>query len=399
MFIEELRLVNKTVLVRVDYNVPIVDGKITDPRRIDLTLETLNYLLAQNCKIILFSHLGRPKSPADIPALSLQIVAEYLNDKVAVPVHFCPASVGTSVVKAVKSLKQQEILVLENTRFNDWKGEQESVPSKQLAHFWASLADFYLFDAFATAHRLHTSTLTTLKAFPARQRGYGYLVKKELDAYRKFLFPAPRPFVVIIGGGKPESKLPMIAKLAQWVDKIIVCGALAYPFLRVKGFKMGKNSPSPSAEAFAAKILKQHQKKLVFPVDFLTTSTFSSDEARLKRIGQLSGEELCLDCGPKSILLFQTVCATAQAIFWNGPPGVFERPAYAEGTKAILAFLAQLAQKNVEVVVGGGDSAAAASQFGYLNAGFKHISTGGGASLVLVQKQFLPLLTALNLKW
>ncbi len=398
MFIEDLPLAKHTVLVRVDYNVPLVDGKITDSRRIDLTLETINYLLTQNCKIILFSHLGRPSSVADHKRMSLQVVSEYLNSKVNAPVFFCQASVGNEVRKAVQNLHHGEVLLLENTRFNDLTIDQESVPSLKLAKFWASLADFYLFDAFATAHRLHTSTLTTLNLFPANRRGYGYLVQRELAAYRRFFNLKARPFVVIIGGGKPESKLPLIAKIAQWVDKIIVCGALAYPFLKAQGFKVGKNSRNLLVEKKAQQIFAKHADKLVFPLDFQTTKQFTSDEATVKRLGQLKADDLCLDCGPKSLVLFQATCQSAQAIFWNGPPGVFERAAYAKGTKGMMAFLADLANHNIEIVLGGGDSASAAAQFGYLTAGFSHISTGGGASLVLIQKENLPVLTALGLK-
>lgn len=398
MFIEDLAIAKHTVLVRVDYNVPVVDGKITDPRRIDLTFPTINYLLEKNCKIILFSHLGRPQTINDQKVMSLQIVSEYLNQKLSAPVFFCQKNVGPETKKAVHKLNHGEILLLENTRFNDITAEKESIPSLKLAKFWASLADFYLFDAFATAHRLHTSTFTTLNLFPKRKRGYGYLVKKELAAYRRFFDLKARPFVVIIGGGKPDSKLPLIAKIARWVDKIIVCGALAYPFLKIQGFQMGKNSTNLSVEKAAQKIYQKYHKKLVFPLDFQTTKKFSSDQAELKRLGQLQADDLCLDCGPNSLTRFYEVCKSAQAIFWNGPPGVFEREVYADGTKGIMHFLADLAQHNSEIVLGGGDSASAASQFGYLNAGFSHISTGGGASLILIQKEDLPVLTALGLK-
>ncbi len=392
MFFEKLPLDNQTVLVRVDYNVPVVDGKITDPRRIDLTLKTLNYLLLKNCKVILFSHMARPKTLADQANHSLSIVSEYLNQRLDAPIKFINTSYGQVVKTAVQNLNHGEILMLENTRFNDITENQESVPSPKLAKFWASLAKYFVFEAFATAHRVHTSTFTVLDYFPKTHIGYGYLVANEMTVYQKLLRSKIKPFVVIIGGSKPLSKIPLIAKIAKWVDRVIVCGALAYPFLKIKGYQIGKNPTSNEAEKLAAQVLRKFDEKIVLPFDFQTTKSFADDHPVLKTISDLEADDMCLDCGPKSALLFKNTCQNAQMIFWNGPPGVFERQAYSKGTIKILEFLAELSNNNAEVIIGGGDSAAATYQFGFLNVGFIHVSTGGGASLVLLQKEPLPVL-------
>ena len=396
MFIEDLPLQNQTVLLRVDFNVPLQDQQITDSRRIDLTLPTIRYLLDKQCRVVLLSHLGRPQNTHDCQTMSLAPVCEYLNKKLQASVKFLSDSYGTNVQVAVQNLTPGSLLILENTRFNDLTKFKESIPSPHLAQFWANLADFYVYDAFATAHRRHTSTFTILDYFPATKTGYGYLVRQELKAYQAFLQKPRRPFVAIIGGGKPASKIPLIAQIATWVDKILICGALSYPFLKVLGYEVGKNFADRAVCKLAATVIRKYRAKIVLPDDFATTKSFMQDQFILKSAIEIAPDDLCLDCGPATLAKFATVCQGAQAIFWNGPPGVFEHQPFAFGTKGILALLTELVPQNVAVFLGGGDSAAAAAQFGYLGAGFTHISTGGGAGLMLLQKKPLPVLAALK---
>ena len=394
LFIEDLQVRGKKVLMRVDFNVPIENGVITSEKRIDASLPSINYLSQQGARVILMSHLGRPKGEKK-PEFSMKPVAENLKGKVTAKVSFVDDCIGEKVARAVAALNDGDILVLENLRF--YKQEEKNDPefSRQLA----SLGDIYVNDAFGTAHRAHASTEGVTKYI--KQCAAGYLMKKELD-YLSIAISAPRhPFVAIMGGAKVSDKIEVITNLLSKVDTLIIGGGMVYTFYKAQGKEVGKSLLEADKVDLAAKVLaeaKAKGKKLLLPIDDVVALEFKNDSpSSIVENGNIPADKMGLDIGPKSIALFSKELENAKTIVWNGPMGVFEMENFSKGTFAIARALAKATENGATTIIGGGDSASAIKKAG-LAKKVSHVSTGGGASLEYLEGKILPGVAALTEK-
>lgn len=385
--IDQMNLKNKKVLIRVDFNVPMMDGKITSNNRIVEALPTIKYALEQNAKVILLSHLGKIKSEEDLAKKSLKIVSEELSKLLNLPVIFCPATSGQTVIDAVDKLKDGEILMLENTRFEDLNEKAESKNAEWLGKFWASLGDVYINDAFGTCHRSHASNVGIANNID--EVCCGFLVDKELKMLLKAAKNPEHPAVAIIGGGKIYDKFKVINNMLQIYDKVIIGGGMAYTFLKARGYSIGDSIFEPDCVEPAKQLLAKYKDKLVLPVDNAISKEFvdAAPQYNTEVAPNIPDGYSGLDIGPKTIELFTKALQGAKTVVWNGPLGVCEFKNYQKGTEAIAKAIAEL--KNVYSIVGGGDSAAAIMNL-KLEKHFTHISTGGGASLCLLEGTPLP---------
>ena len=394
LFIEDLQVKGKKVLMRVDFNVPIEKGVITSEKRIDASLPSIKYLSEHGAKVILMSHLGRPKGEKK-PEFSMKPVAENLKTKVAAPVSFVEDCIGDVVTKAVSGMKDGDILVLENLRF--YKEEEKNDPefSKKLA----SLGDIYVNDAFGTAHRAHASTEGVTKYI--KQCAAGYLMKKELDYLGVAMSNPKHPFVAVMGGAKVSDKIEVITSLLAKVDTLIIGGGMVYTFYKAQGKETGKSLLEADKVEVARAILadaKAKGKKLLLPVDDVVAAEFKNDSpSKVVLDGQIPKDMMGLDIGPKSIELFCRELENAKTIVWNGPMGVFEMENFSKGTCAIAQALAKATEKGATTIIGGGDSASAIKKAG-LSKKVSHVSTGGGASLEFLEGKILPGVAALTEK-
>ncbi len=384
--IRDLDVFGKKVLIRVDFNVPIVDGVITDDNRIKAALPTIKHVIDNGGRAILFSHLGRVKTKEDKLKNSLYIVkvklAELLNKEVV----FVPETRGKLLESEIKHLKNGEVLLVENTRFEDIDGKKESKNDPELGKYWASLGDLFVNDAFGTAHRSHASNVgiaTHLGSCAA-----GFLLEKEIDFIGGAVSNPKRPFMAVLGGAKVSDKISVIENLLKIADKVVIGGGMAYTFLKALGKDVGRSLVELDKLDLALKLYNEGKDKIVLPIDFAFTNEFK-DEAPLHfgSMEELKEGEMSLDIGPKTIEAFTKVLNEAKTIIWNGPMGVFEFENYALGTKGILEALKT--NKKAITIIGGGDSASAAINFGYGDA-FSHISTGGGAALEYMEGKILP---------
>ncbi|MBM4369689.1 MAG: phosphoglycerate kinase [Deltaproteobacteria bacterium] len=382
----DLDLAQRRVLLRVDFNVPLDNGKITDDTRIVAALPTIKYLREKGCRVVVCSHLGRP-SGID-PALSLEPVAARLAELLDGEVLFAHDIVGDDVEAMTKELVPGGVMLLENLRFHAGeKGGDEA-----FAQALARLGEVYVNDAFGAMHRGETSIAAVVNHF--EQAGVGFLVGKELEALGRCVGGAARPYVGILGGAKVSDKILVIEALLSRVDELIVGGAMAYTFLKAKGVDVGKSRVEADKLALATRLLERCAEKGVtmhLPVDHVVNHSFDSAE-RPQVVAQIDADQMGLDIGPQTVQNYAAVIANAQTVFWNGPMGVFERDAYAAGTRGVAEAVA--ACKGY-TVVGGGDSAAAAAKFG-LSEKFTHVSTGGGASLEFIEGKDLPGVKAIR---
>jgi phosphoglycerate kinase len=394
LFIEDLQVKGKKVLMRVDFNVPIEKGVITSEKRIDASLPSIKYLSEHGAKVILMSHLGRPKGEKK-PEFSMKPVAENLKTKVAAPVSFVEDCIGDAVTNAVSGMKDGDILVLENLRF--YKEEEKNDPefSKKLA----SLGDIYVNDAFGTAHRAHASTEGVTKYI--KQCAAGYLMKKELDYLGIAMSNPKHPFAAVMGGAKVSDKIEVITSLLAKVDTLIIGGGMVYTFYKAQGKETGKSLLEADKVEVAKAILadaKAKGKKLLLPVDDVVAAEFKNDSpSKVVLDGQIPKDMMGLDIGPKSIELFCRELENAKTIVWNGPMGVFEMENFSKGTFAIAQALAKATEKGATTIIGGGDSASAIKKAG-LSKKVSHVSTGGGASLEFLEGKILPGVAALTEK-
>ena len=382
-------LTGKTVFVRVDFNVPLKEGTIRDDNRIVAALPTIKALLEKGAKLVLLSHLGkiRHKDPlkleGDIKKNNLAVVAPRLQDLLNVPVSFSEATRGPSLTSAVQQLQPGHILLVQNTRYE--VGEEKN--NLELAQAWAELADAYVMDAFGSAHRAHSSTvgLPTLLQAVGKPVAVGYLVEKELKALAKVVTvdKQARPYVAIMGGLKVSDKIKVLEELIAKCDKILIGGAMTYTFLRAQGKHVGASPFEADQLDFARHLMEKAQDKLVLAQDFIATDSFDNPTVFDTVEGEIPGTMMGMDIGPKTIARFQQEILKAKTLFWNGPMGVFEKPQFTQGTLAICQAVRQLGPTSF-TVCGGGDSAAAVAQFGYMN-DFSHVSTGGGASLEMIE--------------
>lgn len=389
--VRDLDVKGKTVLIRVDFNVPMQEGDITDDNRIVAALPTIQDVRERGGKLVLFSHLGRVKKESDKEGKSLAPVAKRLSELLEQEVLFIPETRGTALETAVNNLKEGDVLMFENTRFEDIDGKKESGNDEELAKYWASLGDVFVNDAFGTAHRAHASNVGV--ATYSKESAAGYLLEKEIEFIGGAVDNPKRPFVAILGGAKVGSKIGVIQSLIEQADKILIVGGMSYNFLKVKGFEIGTSLCEDDKLDLAKELLEQAGDKLVLPLDIRVTKEFSNDApSRIAGIDDIQPDEMGLDIGPKTLAFYQELLADAKTVVWNGPAGVFEFPNFANGTIGICKILADL---DAITIIGGGDSAAAAIQLGYADQ-FDHISTGGGASLEYLEGKVLPGVAAVD---
>ncbi|NLF63025.1 MAG: phosphoglycerate kinase [Chloroflexi bacterium] len=397
--IEDIDVQGKKVFVRVDFNVPLSskdpndDITVTDDTRIRASLPTLNYLLDHGAALILASHLGRPKSAAD-RQFSMAPVAKRLEELLGRPVKTVGAVVGPEVQEAASKLQPGDVLLLENTRFEPGETKNDAELSRQLA----DLADVYVNDAFGSAHRAHASTEGMARAVQAKGGAAvaGYLMGKEISALGRAATNPPHPYVAIMGGAKISDKIKLIDNLLQKADTILIGGGMANTFLAAKGFELGRSLVEAEAIPEARRLLETAGARLVLPVDVVVADEMSAEaEAEVRPVEDIPATKMALDIGPETVENFKTRVKGTALVVWNGPMGVFEVEQFARGTRALAEALAELAEDGTEVVIGGGDSAAAVGQAG-LTERMTHVSTGGGASLEMLQGDELPGIAVLD---
>ncbi|MBA5812605.1 phosphoglycerate kinase [Leuconostoc lactis] len=400
--VSDLELSGKKVLMRVDFNVPIKAGVIGNDNRIVAALPTIKYVLEHGGRAILFSHLGRIKSEDDKKDLSLAPVAKRLGELLGQEVKFVPQTRGAELEAAVANLKDGEVLMVENTRFEDVADGQEtkheSKNNDELGKYWASLGDdIFVNDAFGTAHRAHASNVGI--SANVSQAAAGFLMEKEIKFLGDAVANPVRPFVAIIGGAKVSDKIEIVKSLLEKADKVIVGGGMAYTFDAAKGYKIGNSLFEADKVELAKELMAEAGDKLVLPVDSVAADAFSND-AKTEVVDAAAGIPdgyMGLDIGPKSVKLFQDTLDGAKTVVWNGPMGVFEMPNFAKGTLAIAEELVKVTENGGTTIVGGGDSTAAVQQLGVADQ-LSHISTGGGASLEYLEGKELPGIAAITEK-
>ena len=389
--VKDVELNGKKVLVRVDFNVPMKDGKITNDNRIVAALPTIKYILENGGRAILFSHLGKIKSEEDKASKSLRPAAERLAELLGQDVKFIPETRGAELEAAIAELKDGEVLMFENTRFEDLDGKKESKNDPELGKYWASLGDIFVNDAFGTAHRAHASNVGISANLEAVA---GFLLEKEIEFIGGAVDAPQRPMVAILGGAKVSDKIGVIENLLDKADKVLVGGGMMFTFLKAQGKNIGKSLCEEDKLELAKALLEKGGDKLVLPIDTVAAKEFSNDtEFRVVSVDALADDEMGLDVGPATVELFSNVLKDSKTVVWNGPMGVFEMSNFAKGTIGVCEAIANL--EGAITIIGGGDSAAAAMQLGYADK-FSHISTGGGASLEYLEGKELPGVASLS---
>jgi len=381
----EGKLAGKKVLVRVDFNVPMQDGRITDTNRIEAALPTIEYITEHGGKAILFSHLGKVKTAEDKASKSLAPVAEKLSELLGKPVTFVAETQGKALEDAIATMQDGDVLLFENTRFEDIDGKKESGNDEDLAKYWASLGDVFVNDAFGTAHRAHASNVGIAQN---SESAAGFLLQKEIEFIGNAVDNPKRPFVAILGGAKVSDKIGVIENLLEKADKVLIGGGMMFTFLKAQGLNVGKSLVEEDKIQLAKSLLDKANGKLILPVDTVVAEAFSNDAPhRTVSVEAIGENEMGLDIGPDTIERFTQDLVGAKTVVWNGPMGVFEMPNYAKGTIGVATAIANLT--DAITIIGGGDSAAAAIQLGFADK-FSHISTGGGASLEYLEGKPLP---------
>ncbi len=380
-------VLNKRVLLRVDYNVPIKDGKILDDSKIKATLETICYLLSENCKIIILSHLGKIKTESDKSKYSLKIVAERLKELLDKEVYFSHENFGVPVVDRVNALNSGEILMLENTRFLDVPGNLESGCDPQLSMFFASLADVFVSEAFGTAHRRHASNYGVTKYM---ESCIGFLMQKEIGMLNRLVIHPIHPFTVIMGGAKIDDKLELLEKLLPKCEHLLLGGGLANTCLKALGFSVGSSLSSNNYKTIkiVQDMLLKYKDKIMLPLDAIVGISYDKDYIKYKMINEIDPNEIILDIGVKTLEKYKTVINNSETIFLNGTVGMYENMRFANGTKELLNIITS---SNAITVAGGGDAASSAYNFG-CGYKFTYISSGGGATLEYLATETLPAL-------
>ena len=388
--VDDINVKGKRVLVRCDFNVPLKDGKITDENRLVAALPTIKKLIADGGRVILCSHLGKPKGVAD-PKLSLAPVAARLSELLGQEVKFAADDnvVGPNAKAAVEAMKDGDVILLQNTRYRAEETKNGEEFSKELA----SLADVFVNDAFGTAHRAHCSNVGVTKYIKG-DCVVGYLMQKEIKYLSNAVDDPKRPFVAILGGAKVADKLNVISNLLEKCDTLIIGGGMAYTFLKAKGYEVRTSLLDETKVDYCKEMIEKAQKlgkKLLLPVDAVVTDHFPEPidaeiETAVVDADKIPADKMGMDIGPKTVALYTDAVKTAKTVVWNGPMGVFENPILAKGTKAVAAALAET---DAVTIIGGGDSAAAVNQLGY-GSKMTHISTGGGASLEFLEGKDLP---------
>ena len=394
--VKDVDLKGKKVLVRVDFNVPVKDGVITNDNRITAALPTIKYILEQGGRAILFSHLGRVKEEADKEGKSLAPVAADLAAKLGQDVKFIPGVTrGAELEAAVNALEDGQVLLVENTRFEDVDGKKESKNDPELGKYWASLGDgIFVNDAFGTAHRAHASNVGI--SANVDKAVAGFLLENEIAYIQEAVENPERPFVAILGGSKVSDKIGVIENLLEKADKVLIGGGMTYTFFKAQGIEIGNSLVEEDKLDVAKALLEKSNGKLILPVDSKEANAFADyTEVKYTEGEAIDPGFLGLDIGPKSIAKFDEALTGAKTVVWNGPMGVFENPDFQAGTIGVMDAIVK--QPGVKSIIGGGDSAAAAINLGYADK-FSWISTGGGASMELLEGKELPGLAALTEK-
>ena len=383
--IKDLDIKNKKVIIRCDFNVPLKEGKITDDNRIVGALPTIKYAIDQNAKVILMSHLGRVKEEKDLKENSLEPVAKRLEELLGKKVIFVNATRGEELETAINNMNDGDVLLMQNTRYEDLDGKKESGNDPELGAYWASLGDVYINDAFGTVHRAHASNVG-IASNKKGLCGAGFLVEEEMNALSVLENPE-RPFVVILGGAKVEDKIGVIQNLVTKADKILIGGGMAFTFLKANGKNIGKSLLDEANVDFCKEILSKYSDKIVLPTDFAITNEYTDkEEYRQKPIDEFQDNEMGLDIGKESIKIFEENLKDAKTVIWNGPLGVYEFDEYRKGTFEILKYLVD---NNIKTILGGGDVVAAATACNMKDKVY-HASTGGGSTLEYLEGKVLP---------
>jgi len=392
--VSDLNVKGKKVLIRVDFNVPMKNGVITDDTRVKAALPTIKYVIDNGGKAIVFSHLGRVKSAEDIAKNDIAPVAKRLEELIGKPVKFVNATKGAELEEAAKNLKEGEILMFQNTRYEDFdvaankETKKESKNDAELGKYWASLGDVFVNDAFGTAHRAAASNVGI--ASNVSETAAGFLLEKEINFIGGAVDNPKRPYVAILGGSKVSDKIGVIEALIEKADKVLVGGAMMFTFLKAEGYNVGASRCEEQEFVDLAKnLLAKANGKIVLPVDAVVNKAFEDTKGTAKDVNAFADDDMGLDIGPKTLELFAKELAGAKTVVWNGPMGVFEMKNYAAGTIGVCDLLAKLTKEGAATIIGGGDSAAAAEQLGYASK-VSHISTGGGASLEYLEGKTLP---------
>ena len=382
--LRDINLNNKRVIIRCDLNVPLKDGKILDDNRIKESLKTIKYVLDKKAKVIILSHLGRIKSEEDIKKNSLLPVSYRLSELLNKKVKFIPQTRGSVLEETIDNMDFGDAILVENTRFEDYPDKKESKNDEELGKYWASFGDIFINDAFGTAHRLHASNAAIARNLPS---AVGFLVEKEINMLSSVLNNPNKPYVVIMGGAKMNDKIKIIDKLIKKADYILLGGGIANTFLKALDYDLKKSIYDEESVLHAKNLLEKYKEKIILPVDGYGSTDYSDNlSVSYCNIDDIKDDIMILDIGPKTLELFSKYIKDAKTVFWNGPVGVSEFKNFEYGTKSLCEVLKQ---SDAKVVIGGGDSAAAAIRFGYKDS-FEHISTGGGASLEFIEKNSLP---------
>ena len=387
--IKDMNLNNKKVLIRCDFNVPMKEGKIVDDTRITAALPTIKYALEQNAKVVLFSHLGRVKEESDLEKNNLAPVAKRLEELLGQKVTFVPTTRGEELENAINKMQEKDIVLVQNTRYEDLDGKKESKNDPELGSYWASLGDVFVNDAFGTIHRAHASNVGIASHLDSC---IGFLIEKELNALKELDNPE-HPFVVVLGGAKVADKIGVIENLVKKADKILIGGGMAFTFLKAEGYEIGTSLLDEENIEFCKKMVTDYPNKIVLPVDVAVTTEYSeNEEYRTKDISNIEYNEMGLDIGPRTQELFENYLKDAKVAVWNGPLGVYEFKKYKQGTDNLLQFVVD---NNIKIILGGGDIVAAASTSGFKDKVY-HASTGGGATLEYLEGKTLPGLEAIK---
>lgn len=375
--VKDYDLNSKKILIRCDLNVPIENNIIKDDTRIKESLKTINYLIENNAKIIILSHLGKIKTKEDIEKNTLYPVYLKLKELLDTNIYFSKETRGIELENLVANLKEREVLLVENTRYEDVPNKLESSCDEELSEYWASLGDIFINDAYGTCHRAHASNVGIAKKLP---NGIGFLVEKEVIKLDEIMNEKTHPFIVVMGGKKISDKTLVIDNLINKCDKLLLGGGMCFTFLKAKGIDVGSSIVDDENIEYCQKVLEKYSDKIVLPIDIITK------EKQIKNIQELSSNDIGYDIGPRTIELFKNLLKECKRVVINGPMGVFEETDYAKGTKEIFEILKQ---NNIKTLIGGGDSAASVNSLGYEN-NFYHISTGGGATLEYLSGKILP---------
>ena len=386
--VQDMDVSNKTVLLRCDFNVPIDNNQVYDDKKLVASLETINYLKEKNCKIIILSHLGKVKTEEDKYKYSLKPVADYLNKKLALNVGFYNGQKDKTVDR-IKAMQAGEVLLLENTRFEDIPNKLESGNDIQLSMFYASLADLFINDAFGSCHRAHASTVGVAKLLPS---GIGFLVQKELENLDKLINNPERPFTLIMGGAKIDDKIPMIKSLINECDYLLLAGGIANTFLAALNIEVGFSVVNKDLIPEVNEIMKQNKNKFMLPLDAIVGNNYDNNYVKYQLIDKVSKNDIIYDIGTKTIEKYKQAINLSKTIFVNGTMGMYEDNRFANGTNLMFRLLAE---SNATVIIGGGDSASAVEKLGYADK-VDYISTGGGASLEYITNKSLPAIDVIK---